>query len=111
MHRSLIVARFDPGHAGVIADIFAESDATELPHRLGASSRTLFRFHDLYLHLIEAEQDIGAGVAALRDDPQFQEVNAKLSPYVRAYSPDWRGPRDAMAQPFYSWEAERWTTG
>ncbi|GGP66435.1 TcmI family type II polyketide cyclase [Saccharothrix coeruleofusca] len=105
MYRSLIVARFNPDHAGVIAEIFAESDATELPHRLGASARTLFRFHDLYLHLIESEQDIGAGVTALRDDPLFQQVNTRLSPYVRAYSPDWRSPRDAMAEPFYSWEA------
>jgi cyclase len=105
MYRSLIVARFDPKDADAIAEIFAESDATELPHRLGASSRTLFRFHDLYLHLIESEQDIGAGVGRLRDDPLFQKVNTRLSPYVRAYSPDWSSPRDAMAEPFYSWQA------
>lgn len=105
MHRSLIVARFDPKEADAVAEIFAESDATDLPHLLGASSRTLFRFHDLYLHLIEAEENVEPGVLNMRDHPLFQQVNAKLSEYITAYDPAWRSPRDAMATPFYRWKA------
>jgi cyclase len=105
MHQTLIVARFDPNDTKAIADIFAESDATDLPHLMGASSRTLFAFHDLYLHLIESEQDISAGVSKLRESPLFKEVDAKLKPFVEAYSPTWRSPRDAMATSFYSWRA------
>ena len=105
MYRSLLIARFDPKDADVIAKVFAESDRTEMPHLLGASSRTLFRFHNLYLHLIESTVDIGENIAKVRDHPLFQDVNTKLSHYVQPYSPDWRGPRDAMATPFYTWEA------
>jgi cyclase len=55
MEKTLIVARMRPGSEQDIARIFAASDATELPRRIGVRSRTLFRFHDLYMHLIEAD--------------------------------------------------------
>lgn len=106
MHRSLIVARFDPRDSEAIADIFRESDQTELPHLLGASSRTLFRFHGLYLHLVEADHEIGPGVNEMRDHPLFAEINAKLSPYIKPYDPNWKSPADAMATPFYTWQAD-----
>jgi len=40
MQRTLIVARLDTEDPGRIADIFGESDASELPGLIGVSRRT-----------------------------------------------------------------------
>ena len=106
MEKTLIVARMRPGSEQDIARVFAASDASELPRRIGVQSRTLFRFHDLYMHLIEAEQPLSAAVDSRREDPLFREVSENLSPFVSAYDPDtWRAPSDAMAQAFYRWQS------
>jgi cyclase len=105
VHRTLIVARMNPDDAGAIADIFTESDATELPKMIGVSRRTLFQFHDLYFHLAEAESDISADLYQARSHPLYQDINTKLGKYVSPYDPGWREPKDAMATPFYSWNA------
>lgn len=106
MEKTLIVARMLPGSEQDIASVFADSDATELPRRIGVQSRTLFRFHDLYMHLIEAEQPLTAAVDSRREDPLFREVSKNLEPFVSAYDPDtWRVPSDAMAKAFYRWQS------
>jgi cyclase len=106
MHRTLIVARLEPGRSHEVARVFADSDQTELPHLVGVSARSLFTFHDLYLHLIESDRDPTPGLREVRDHPLFTDVNTKLSRYVTAYSPDWREPKDAMAREFYHWSSE-----
>jgi cyclase len=104
-HQTLIVARMTPGSEGEISRIFAASDATELPHLVGARRRTLFRFHDLYFHLVESDRPIGSGVEAVRSHPLWRQVNEDLAAYVKPYDPvTWRSPKDAMAQMFYLWE-------
>jgi cyclase len=103
MHRTLIVARLTPGRAADVAKAFAESDRTELPRLVGVAGRSLFSFHDLYFHLIESERDPRPDLAQVRDHPLFVGINQKLAPHISAYSPDWRGPEDAMAQEFYRW--------
>ncbi|WFE29231.1 TcmI family type II polyketide cyclase [Solwaraspora sp. WMMD791] len=103
MHRTLIVARLQPGHADRVAEVFGESDRTELPHLLGVRSRSLFTFHDLYFHLIDSDQDLGPGLARHRDHPLFTEVSDRLAAHISAYDPGWRGPADAMATEFYRW--------
>ena len=105
MDRTLIVARMAPADQEAVAGIFAASDATDLPHRVGVRSRTLYTFHGLYMHLVEADRPVGPAVANLRDDPLFRKIDAELSQYVRAYDPQtWRSPADAMATPFYRWD-------
>jgi len=112
MDRTLIVARMRSGSEQDIAGVFAASDATELPHRIGVHTRTLFRFHDLYMHLIEAEQPLSATVDQTREDPLFREVSKNLSPFVSAYDPDnWRVPSDAMATAFYHWHSPQALSG
>jgi cyclase len=106
-HRTLIVAQLDPAHTATVASAFAESDATALPHRIGVARRTLFQFHDLYFHLVEADSDIRTRLAAHRDHPLYQRLNTTLAEFVRPYDPNWRDPKDAMAAPFYSWSADR----
>lgn len=108
MDRVLIVARMDQPDTDAVADIWAESDATELPHLVGVRRRSLFRFHGLYFHLIEAEQPTGtdARIEDVRRHPLFHDIDTKLAKYVTAYDEaTWRGPKDAMADLFYSWQA------
>ena len=102
--RTLIVARMNPADAPAVAEIFAESDAGELPHLIGVRRRDLFHFHGLYFHLIETDGEIGKTLSPMRDHPLFVDVNSKLEKYIEAYDPQtWRGPRDAMATSFYTW--------
>ncbi|MFF0473812.1 TcmI family type II polyketide cyclase [Streptomyces sp. NPDC004284] len=107
MHHALIVARMAPGSAPAIADVFADSDRGELPHLVGVSRRSLFQFGDVYLHLIESEQDPAPNVARLTGHPEFRDVSKRLEAYVSAYDPTtWRSPKDAMAHCFYRWERD-----
>ena len=104
-HRMLIIARMNESDTRAVADTFAESDATELPIMLGASRRTLFHYRGLYLHLIEAERDFTDQLYEARGHELFHDVNTKLSRFISPYDPNWREPRDAMADPFYTWTA------
>ncbi|MFJ9846955.1 TcmI family type II polyketide cyclase [Kitasatospora sp. NPDC101155] len=108
MFSSLIVARMDPGHAGAVADIFTRFDATDMPARMGTLRRELFRYRGLYFHLQDFETPDGTGaVEAAKSDPRFIGISNDLRPYIDAYAPDWRSPKDAMAERFYHWQAER----
>ena len=105
MHQSLIVARMAPGSAQDIAKVFEESDRGELPHLVGVARRSLFQFDDVYLHLIESEQDPGPAIAKMAGHPEFRDISERLSQYVTAYDPaTWRSPKDAMAHRFYRWD-------
>lgn len=105
MHRTLIVARMDPTDADDVADIFTRSDATTLPRMIGVSARTLFRFHDLYFHLVEADQDITPNLYKARSHALYDQINQELAQHISPYDPQWREPKDAMAEPFYRWTA------
>jgi hypothetical protein len=105
VQRTLIVARLQDGAERTVADLFAASDATDLPQRIGVRSRTLFQFHGLYFHLIETEADFRRRFDEARRDPAFVNLSADLEPYVTPYDPQrWRSPSDAMAKPFYHWK-------
>lgn len=106
MARTLIVARMEPAEAPSVAALFAESDRTALPRMVGVTRRTLYRFHDLYFHLVEAGDDLPQRLGAVRDDPLYADLNTKLGQVITPYSPDWREPKDAMATEFYSWTSD-----
>lgn len=107
MRSTLIVARMKPGAAADVERIFAESDAGELPHLIGVRERRLYRFHDLYMHYLLADDDVRRPLAEVRGHPLFQDINTRLSAHITAYDPQtWRGPEDAMAHEFYTWRAD-----
>ena len=106
MHRTLIVARMDPADAAGVAGAFAASDDSDLPRMVGVARRTLFAFHDLYFHLVEADEDITKNLYRARSHPLYNDINTALSRYIRPYDPDWQEPKDAMAVPFYTWTPE-----
>ena len=104
--RGVIVARIKPGSEREVAAIFAESDATELPALAGVRHRSLFVLEDIYVHLVEMDEDFTESVAGVRDHPLFRDISKKLEPYVQPYNPaTWKSPKDATAREFYSWDA------
>lgn len=107
MHRTLIVAKLKTTDPGGIAEVFGRSDETELPHLVGVSRRTLFTFHDLYFHLVEADDDITPSLYRAREHPLYGDINQRLTEFVSPYDPNWKEPKDAMAAPFYVWTAEQ----
>lgn len=104
--RAVIVARIKPGASEKVAEVFAESDAGPLPRLAGVRHRSLFALGDVYVHLVETDDDAGAAIDGVRDHPLFREISARLEPYIEPYDPaTWRSPKDAMAVEFYTWDA------
>lgn len=97
-----MVMKMDPADADAVARIFGDHDKTDLPRQIGASSRTLFHFHDLYLHLIEADTDIMDNLYAARTHPIFRNTNERLRHLLTPYSSDWSQLKDSSAKAFYS---------
>jgi len=105
MTRVLIVGKLIPGSEDRIAEIFADSDRSELPDITGVRHRSLYSLHDLHLHLIETAGSAPLDMARAHAHPLFVAVNERLDRYTSPYLPTWRGPRDAMAHRFYTWDA------
>ena len=103
--RGVIVAKIKPGSEDEVAKIFAESDATELPRRAGVRHRSLFVLDDVYIHLVEMDDDFASTVDDIRDDPLFKDISRRLDDHITPYNPEtWRSPKDAQAREFYSWD-------
>lgn len=104
-HRTLMIMRMnDPSVTDEIADIFTEHDRTSLPVELGASRRILFRYRDLYLHLIESDAELMPNLYAAREHPIFQRTNDRLAPLLSRYDSEWAELKDSRAEIFYHWE-------
>jgi hypothetical protein len=102
--RILVVARLKTSAADEVAQLFATSDSTELPHALGVTRRHLFSYRGLYFHYAEFIDDAGKALAVAREREDFQQLSEDLSAYVAPFDPcTSRSPADAMAQEFYSW--------
>lgn len=100
------MARIKPEARERVAEIFAESDAGPLPRLAGVRHRSLFILEDLYIHVVDTEDDVDGAIDQVRDHPLFREISARLEPYIEPYDPvTWRSPRDAMAVEFYRWDA------
>ncbi|WP_020667121.1 TcmI family type II polyketide cyclase [Amycolatopsis nigrescens] len=106
MHRTLIVAKIQPDAERRVAEIFGESDQTELPRVAGVQHRSLYRLGDLYVHLLETEVTGDSAVGDARKHPEFARVSGLLEEHITPYLPTWKSPKDAMAECFYSWESK-----
>jgi cyclase len=106
--RGVIVARIKPGSEEEVARIFAESDETDLPRITGVRHRSLYVLDDVYIHLVETDDDFADTVDGVRDHELFKDISRKLDPYIQPYDPaTWSSPKDAQAREFYSWEPEQ----
>lgn len=105
--RGVIVAKMKPGSADEVAQIFAESDQTDLPALAGVKHRSLFVLDDVYIHYVETAEDFEAAVDEIREHPLFKDISKRLDDYITPYDPEtWRSPKDATAREFYSWDAD-----
>jgi cyclase len=105
--RGVIVARMKPGSADKVAEIFAESDRSELPGLAGVKHRSLFVLDDVYIHYVETDEDFEAAVDEIREHPLFKDISRQLDAYIVPYNPEtWRSPKDATAREFYSWDPD-----
>jgi cyclase len=107
MHSTLIVARMDDASRTSVANLFADFDATEMPHIMGTRDRQLFAFRGLYFHVQSFDTDNGvAQIEKAKTDPRFVRISNELKPFIEAYDPaTWRSPADATATRFYHWTA------
>lgn len=105
--RGVIIARIKPGSEEKVAEVFAESDATDLPKLTGVRHRSLFVLEDIYVHYVEMDDDFSESVDKVRNHELFREISKKLEPYIQPYNPEtWKSPKDATAREFYAWDAE-----
>jgi cyclase len=103
--RGVIVARIKPDSEEEVARIFAESDATQLPQIIGVRHRSLYVLDNVYVHLVETDDEFATAVNNIRDHDLFKDISQKLDPYIQPYNPEtWKSPKDAQAREFYSWE-------
>jgi cyclase len=104
--RGVIVAKIKPGSEEKVAELFAESDRSDLPALAGVTHRSLFVLEDVYIHYVEMEEDFTESVDQVRDHPLFKEISRRLDEYIAPYNPEtWRSPKDATAREFYTWDA------
>jgi cyclase len=106
--RGVIVARIKPGSEEEVARIFAESDQTELPRMTGVRHRSLYVLDDVYIHLVETDDEFASAVDSVRDHELFKDISRQLDPYIQPYNPEtWKSPKDAQARQFYAWEPDQ----
>ena len=110
MQRALLVMKMSPADAPEVADIFGDHDRTGLPEEIGAVSRTLFSYHGLYFHFVEAPDDIGGDlmdrIFDSRSHPHFADTSRRLKPLLSPYAPNWQTLYDSKASEFYRWETK-----
>jgi cyclase len=74
----------------------------------GVRHRSLWVLDDIYIHLVETDDEFAAAVENVRDHPLFKDISRKLDAYITPYNPEtWKSPKDAQARQFYRWEPER----
>jgi polyketide synthesis cyclase len=106
MNRMIIVARIQPDAESAVADIFAHSDATTLPHEMGVERRSLYSLGDIYLHAIDFSLDPAEAMRRAPGLPEFNRISTELRPFIKPYDEaKWRSPQDAVAREFYRWSA------
>lgn len=105
MQQIMIVAKMRPEDAPDVAEIFGRSDATSMPEDIGVIGRSLYRFHGIYVHLIDFAVPAGDAMRVAQGLPAFRAVSDELRPHIEAYDPEWSSPLDAMAERFYHWSS------
>ncbi|MET0989373.1 MAG: TcmI family type II polyketide cyclase [Glaciihabitans sp.] len=105
MQQIMIVAKMRSLDAPAVADIFTRSDATSMPQDIGVAGRSLYRFHGIYVHLIDFARPAADAMRTAAHLPSFRTVSDELRPYIEAYDSNWSSPLDAMADRFYHWES------
>ena len=104
LHTSLIIAKLNTDRFDEIRNLFTEFDRSHMPERMGTVRRQLFTFHDLYFHLQDFETEDADRIESAKTDPVFVQISKDLRQYFKPYNPNWKSPKDAIANRFYHWE-------
>jgi hypothetical protein len=109
MQRVLFIDRMNPQDADEVARIWKAHDATGLPEEIGVARRQLYRFHGLYVHLVEARDDVDDDLTdrifAARGAREFVETRDALARFLTPYSPEFQNLKATRAEEFYRWQA------
>src|SRR3712207_8608392 len=92
MQQIMIVAKMRSEDAPAVAEIFTRSDATSMPHEIGVKARSLYRFHGMYVHLIDFARPASDAMRTAAHLPSFRAISDELRPYIEAYDPNWASP-------------------
>ncbi|RZU76633.1 polyketide synthesis cyclase [Micromonospora kangleipakensis] len=103
--RNVIVCHMVPGSENIVGDVFGYYDKTTRPQDLGVIGRILLSHEDLYIHVIEREQDPKVS-GQTRGLPAFQQIAEAIGPYVTPYPRYWKNPSDSVAKEFYRWVSD-----
>ncbi len=87
-----------------VAQIWAESDATELPGIAGVEHRSLWTLGDVYIQLLDTAEPGQETINRIKGHPEFVGISDRLSPFISPYLSTWRSPKDAQAQCFYTYD-------
>ncbi len=93
-----------PDSTDQVAEIWGESDATELPRLAGVTHRSLWTLGDVYIQLLETENPGQETINRIKGHPEFVRISDRLSEFISPYLSTWRSPKDAQAQCFYTYE-------
>ncbi|WFE19952.1 TcmI family type II polyketide cyclase [Solwaraspora sp. WMMD937] len=103
--RNVIVCRMVPGSEDKIAKTFGHYDRATRPQDFGVIGRILLSHHDLYIHIVERNEDPAVS-GQTRGLPAFKEIAEAIGPYVTPYPRNWQNPSHSVAKEFYRWAAE-----
>jgi polyketide synthesis cyclase len=87
-----------------VSRLFAESDATELPHNMGTLRRQIYLYRGVYLHVQDfTEADSKAVISATWEeaDPRFLQLVDDLVQIIPPYDP----AGGSLAERVYHWSA------
>lgn len=82
--RNVIVCRMVPGSEDKIAKVFGHYDKATRPQDFGVIGRILMSHHDLYIHIVERNEDPAVS-GQNRGLPAFKEIAEAIGPYVTPY--------------------------
>jgi hypothetical protein len=92
-------------HIPEVSRLFAESDATDIPHKMGTLRRQLCLWRGVYLHIQDfAEADSIKVISEVwtEGDPRFLQLVDDLTQIIPPYDPE----GNSLATRFYHWAAE-----
>jgi hypothetical protein len=92
-------------HIPEVSRLFAESDATDIPHNMGTLRRQIYLWRGIYLHIQDfADADSIKVISAVWEegDPRFLKLVDDLTEVIPPYDPE----GTSLATRFYHWAAE-----
>lgn len=92
-------------HIPEASRLFAESDATDIPHKMGTLRRQIYLWRGVYLHIQDfAEADSSEAIRGVwaEGDPRFLQLVDDLTEIIPPYDPN----GNSLATRFYHWAAE-----